>query len=272
MEGDNGVLNIGQAPLASDLCVLWDDRPQYRTSQSDLDQLVIDALRSGTQGLLALTTYGRNGDESSFATYLLTGGPGGGPLYQLVNGSVFTSLESFNAVTMFSDAPTEPVAQGKLIDFTSIGGVGGVGFAFEPQSDAIVDTEFFFYNLVADGDGDGRADLTFIEAAFSGICYLSWAEVVLGDPLMRYAYNSDPNNSENNHLAWDPLDGDANMDNHVNLNDLWAIKSHLGGDLLALDENQFNKYYDTYDINQDGKINYADMWRLKDKINKMLEM
>ena len=40
-------------------------------------------------------------------------------------------------------------------------------------------------NLLRDEDEDGIGDLTWVEAASTAIPYLSWAEVVIGDPLMR---------------------------------------------------------------------------------------
>ena len=81
------------------LKVLFDCRTAARTCQNDL---------GASEALLYLCCYGRNGDEGTASDYL-TAGLDGGPLYNPVNGAVFTSIESFNAITMFSDLQTDPV-------------------------------------------------------------------------------------------------------------------------------------------------------------------
>jgi hypothetical protein len=133
-------------------------------------------------GLIGLLTYGRNGGEGRSPTYLLTDGPDGGPLFTCAYGAVFSSLESFNAVTMFTDAST---SQGKLVEFLEMGGSGAVGHAFEPGVEGLIQGDFLLVNLLRDDDEDGVGDMTLAEAAFTAMPFLSWAEVVLGDPLMR---------------------------------------------------------------------------------------
>jgi hypothetical protein len=133
-------------------------------------------------GLIGLLTYGRNGGEGRSPTYLLTDGPDGGPLFTCAYGAVFSSLESFNAVTMFTDAST---GQGKLVEFLEMGGSGAVGHAFEPAAEGVIQGNFLLVNLLRDEDEDGIGDMSFAEAAFTAMPFLSWAEVVLGDPLMR---------------------------------------------------------------------------------------
>lgn len=266
--GTADTLNVSESPSALGLVTLYDTRPNTRTDQSELDQLVVDSVRGGEQGLLALASYGRNGDEGNPPSYLLDGGQNGAPLFQPVNGAVFTSIESFNAVTMFADVATQTVAQGKIVDFISIGGTGAIGFAFEPQSDAAIDTEFFLHSLTADQDGDRRADLTFIESAYNGICYLSWAEVVVGDPLMRYAYNDKADPNAKDLKAWNPLEGDANRDDKVDLYDFWLVKNHLGGRLDSLDSLATATYNDLCDMNKDGIVDYLDLWTTKTKISQ----
>ena len=235
----SGVLNTGTMESGHDLTVISDNRSGYRTSQADL---------GAGQGVVALGSFGRNGDEGNGADYLTDGGPGGGQLYDVAYGAVFTSIESFNAVTMFSDVTTSVAAQGKIVDFLEIGGSGAIGHSFEPYSDAIVDMEFFLYNLLADGDGDGYADMSFLEAAFSGLPYLSWSEVVLGDPLMQIAYGMGG-------LAGERLEGDVNLDGIVDYEDIILGSLALGGELG--DEGIYN---DLIDINRDGSITYYDLW------------
>jgi hypothetical protein len=247
-------LNTGLMDSAYDLCVILDRRSGTRTNQSDLEALpgTYPQRQPGQAAILA-ATFGRNGDEGSASNYILKGGPNGGALFNLVNGAVFTSIESFNAVTMFSDCNTLPVAQGKIVDFITIGGAGAIGHSFEPLSSATIDNEFLFYNLLADDDGDGKADLSFVEAAFTAIPFLSWSEVVIGDPLMQIAYG--PGGK-----AWQSLLGDANNDGRVNFFDMWLIQSRMGGTLNTTDNTAFEKYNDLCDVNKDGRINLFDMY------------
>ncbi|MCJ7777570.1 MAG: hypothetical protein MUP16_04575, partial [Sedimentisphaerales bacterium] len=246
-------INTGLMDSAYDLCVILDRRSGTRTNQADLDSLLNTyPERQEGQGAILVATFGRNGDEGSASNYILKGGPGGGALFNLVNGAVFTSLESLNAVTMFSDCNTLPVAQGKLVDFIEIGGAGAIGHSFEPLSTAVIDNLYLFYNLLADDDGDGKADLTFVEAAFTAMPFLSWSEVVIGDPLMRIAYGPGG-------LAWKPRQGDANLDGLVNFKDVRLLNPALGGQLNSPDPAIFGLYNDLCDFNQDGIINFKDV-------------
>jgi hypothetical protein len=246
-------LNTGLMYYAYNLCVILDRRSGTRTNQSDLEAL-LDTYpqRQPGQAAILAATFGRNGDEGSTSNYILKGGPNGGALFNLVNGAVFTSIESFNAVTMFSDCNTLPVSQGKLVDFIEIGGTGAVGHSFEPLPSATINNEFLFYNLLADNDDDGKADLTFVEAAFTAIPFLSWSEVVIGDPLMRIAYG--PGGP-----AWQRRQGDANLDGLVNFKDVRLLNLALGGQLNSPDPAIFGLYNDLCDFNQDGIINFKDV-------------
>jgi hypothetical protein len=242
-------LNRSTMAIAWNTNVILDSRTQKTTTQADIaaDELA-----------LLLTTYGTNGDEGNQKTYLLTGGPAGGALFNLANGAVFTSMESFNAVTMFSNATT---TQAKIIDFITIGGCGAIGHAFEPVSDATIDNLFLFYNLLADNDNDGVADLTFVEAAYSAIPYLSWSEVVIGDPLMRIHYG--PGGDQ----AFDTANcsGDINFDGVINAKDVREFKKAYdgGGDLYNTDSTRFELYNDLADFNHDYKIDIKDVRMLK---------
>jgi len=250
-----GILNIGGFPVSTGAVgVMLDRRMAVRTSQTDLNSYATanPTSRVNPQGIVLLATYGTNGDEGSSSNYLLAGSPGGGPLFNVVNGAVFTSIESYNGVTMFSDVNTAPTPQGKLVDFISIGGTAAIGHSFEPQSDAAIDNEFLFYNLLADPNGTGRADLTLVEAAFTAIPYLSWSEVLIGDPLMRIAYGPGG-------LAWTPKQGDVNFDGIINFKDVRLLNIALGGQLNSSDSNTFDLYDDRCDLNQDGIINFKDV-------------
>lgn len=141
-------------------------------------------------GIGALCTFGIHQGGGMPPTYLLTGGPNGGPLFRPVYGAIFNSTESFNAVTFFVDADIPPWAQQALIwQWFFIGGSGAVGYVFEPMTGSVVDNDLFFYNYFKDADGDGVGDMTFVEAAYTAMPCLSWATVVVGDPLMHVRAN-----------------------------------------------------------------------------------
>jgi hypothetical protein len=233
------ILNTGLMSTGHNLTAICDKRMSIRLNQASLlpDKLVS-----------ALACFGTNGDEGSNKYYLLNGGPAGGPLFSMAYGAVFCSIESFNGVTMFSDASS---AQAKIIDFLKIGGTGAIGHSFEPLSDATIDTEFFYYNLLADSNGNGYADMTFIEAAFTGIPYVSWSEVVIGDPLMRIAYG--PGGQ-----AESIVPGDINGDGQKDITDVYLWMESYLGSLYSDDEQVFDWYNDLCDLNHDGQVNLID--------------
>jgi hypothetical protein len=250
-------LNTGLMIPAHDLCVILDRRAGIRTNQSELEALLsVYPERQQGQAAILLATFGYNGDEGSTGNYIFNEGPGGGPLFNLVNGAVFTSIESLNAVTMFSGTNTRPVSQGKIIDFIEIGGTGAIGHSFEPLSSAVIDNLYLFYNILADEDEDGKADLTFIEAAFTSVPFLSWSEVVIGDPLMRIAYGP-------GQRAWTYLKGDSDADGMVSYLDLFTVRKYLWGELGSNNQASFDKYNDLCDVDQDGIITYFDMFNAR---------
>jgi len=250
------ILNAAPMPDSGDVCVMLDRRVSNRTDQADLDAYAVSHPESHQQpGVILLAGFGMNGDEGGSGSYLLDGGPEGGSLFNAVNGAVFTSIESFNAVTMFTNVGPN---QGKIVDFITIGGSGAIGHAFEPIVDAIVDNEFLMYNLLADLDGDFIADLTFVEAAFTAIPYLSWTEVVIGDPLMQIYYNDQTDGT-----AWVQSDGDVNFDGKINVRDLRVLKRAMGGNLNSSNPAIFGLYNDLCDLNGDGKIDVRDIRVLK---------
>jgi hypothetical protein len=150
---------------------------------------------------------------------------------------------------MFSNAVS---SQAKIIDFIELGGTASIGHCFEPYEDAAIDNEFLFYNLLADADGNGQADMTFAEAAFTAIPYLSWSEVAIGDPLMQISYGP-------GQKAWNQLYGDANNDGRVNFGDITIIRMKSGGNLNSDDPAVFSLYDDLCDVNKDGRVNFGDV-------------
>ena len=239
---EEGIFGTGIMSAMHHMTMIYDDRAQKRSSQSDLAM---------GQAAVVLNGYGCNGDENSSPDYLIAGGPEGAALFKLSYGAVFNSIESFNAVTFFADVSS---SQAKIVDFISIGGSGAIGHAFEPVSDAIVDNEFLVYNLLADNNGDGYADLTFAEAAFTALPYLSWSEVVIGDPLMRIAY------SAGGIARIERLEGDVNFDGTVTNYDLYLVSRIFGSKFGD------GNYDDGADINQDGSITTYDMWLVSENI------
>jgi hypothetical protein len=206
---------------------------------------VMDRSRLSTgAGLFSLQTYGCNGNEGRSSNYLATGGPDGDPLFHCVPGAVFNSLESFNAVTMFTDAYT---GQAKLADFIDIGGTAAVGHAFEPVRGAAIQGEFLTANLLRDDNGDGKGDLCLAEAAFSAMPYLSWSEVLIGDPLMRLQ------NGPGRILDTPDKPCDVNRDGIVNIKDLSEVKAAMGTVIGQ------PGYRPRADVNQDGQVNSEDL-------------
>lgn len=91
-------------------------------------------------------------------------------------GACWISYESFNG-TAFSE-PINRRGQGQISDFLRRGGTCAIGNAWEPFTIGVGDERWIFYRYVVQGD-------RWIEAAYKGMCLLSWQEVVVGDPLCR---------------------------------------------------------------------------------------
>jgi len=249
------VLISSEFQHASEILVCLDYRSRGCLHQNLLNETSgLYPVRDPNQCVIAYASFGCNGDDGKGKGYLYCGGDNGKSMFNLVNGAIFTSLESFNAVTLFSDATT---TQAKIIDYIDIGGAGAIGHSFEPQADAAVDNEFVFFNFMADKDGDSKADLSFVEAAWTGIPYLSWTEVVIGDPLMRVAYG--PGESE----SWTPFPGDVNGDDKVNFVDVAKVRLSNGSMLYSQDADNGSKYKDLCDVNKDGKINFIDVAKVR---------
>ena len=115
-----------------------------------------------------LATYGGAHSTASQNEYIFTYDE------QLIAGSIFNSIESFNGrpfgtLMEFGD-------QGSLAEFVKAGGSFGVGNAWEPFAGTVADNEFlldnYFYN-----------NLSWAEAAYTSLRFLSWQQIVLGDPL-----------------------------------------------------------------------------------------
>ncbi len=117
--------------------------------------------------------------------------------YNYANGAIFNTLESFNG-RAFSGTGTQ-LQQEQIADFIAAGGTFAIGHAWEPLADTIADNELLIQNFVL-------GNLTWAEAAYASIPAISWAHIVLGDPLARARRTSD----------------DINGDGRVDLDDLYA--------------------------------------------------
>ncbi|MBI9015810.1 MAG: PEP-CTERM sorting domain-containing protein [Phycisphaerae bacterium] len=223
--------NSAKMIAGNGVTVILDTQSDYEITSKDV-----------TGNMIAWASFGTNGDDGKYGTYI-TNALTGDDAFNLANGAVFTSIESFNGVTMFNDVYG---SQGKVINFLSNGGAGAIGHTFEPFSDAVVDNEYLFYNLLADHDGDGFADMSFGEAAFTALPYLSWSEVVLGDPLMTIAYG-------NGGSGTTLLIGDVNLDNIVSQLDISIIESLLGN------ANGDAKFNPLGDLDFNSEINGIDL-------------
>jgi hypothetical protein len=219
--------------------VLWDDS----------GTILNDSFLAADEGIAGLLTYGRNGGDGRPRDYLLVSGPGGGPLFKCVPGAMFTSIESFNAVTFFSDPNTY---QAKIGEFIEIGGTAAAGHAFEPEVGAAFHGEFLYTNLLRDDNADGVGDLTLAEAVFTGQPYVSWAEVLIGDPLVRlYA-------GPGGVVDIVRYPGDVNEDRRVGFSDMLAV-------LQAFDTSLGDTWYDLMaDLDRDGTVDELDVYEVMD--------
>ena len=92
--------------------------------------------------------------------------------FELSAGAVFSSYESFNGNDFHSP---DLQFQGRIAEWVRIGGSGGVANVAEPYTDTVVDESVF---ITAYAEGYQLAD-----AAYMGLRYLGWMQVVVGDPL-----------------------------------------------------------------------------------------
>ncbi len=229
-----GATGMAPASLTLGGISFWDDTPNVMNG----------SLLGDDDSIIALQSYGRNGGDGRPANYLLASGPNGGPLFKCSPGAVFSSLESFNAVTMFLNLPT---GQGKISEFIEMGGTGAVGHSFEPEVGATIQGEYLISNYLRDDDGDGVSDLCMIEAMYSAIPYLSWTEVVLGDPLTRVR------TGVGGLVKIAPRPGDADRDDYVGFSDILLILSHFDSVLAE------PAYSVLADVTEDGKVDGDDI-------------
>jgi hypothetical protein len=122
--------------------------------------------------------------------------------FQLANGAVYHTWESFNAITFQAGYN----GQGLVADWLKSGGTAAVGHVQEPGASVFnVANEDQLFRMMLEG-------YTFAEAAWSSIPQLSYVNTVVGDPLM----------------VWKPaIAGDANLDGTVSFSDLVSIMQNF---------------------------------------------
>jgi len=153
-----------------------DHMPEAWAAMKDLDQKVLPDpwstagwITTAPGEVIGYCSYGRNADMPP--TYILDGTLE----FTYAPGAVFNTYESYNA---WSFTWTWRNGQGLVADFLRMGGTAGLGHTWEPYCDGVANEDILFPRL-AQG-------YSFIEAAYMAIDYVSWMNVVVGDPLMRY--------------------------------------------------------------------------------------
>ncbi len=123
-----------------------------------------------TRPVIAYASYGENHNVNP---------PGNGTYidgFKFPRGAIFNTIESYNGRgfnglgTLFN--------QEQIADFIAAGGTFGVGNVWEPFSFSVPDNEFVVVNFLVNG-------MTWAEAAWTSIPALSWAQIVIGDPLAK---------------------------------------------------------------------------------------
>ncbi len=95
-------------------------------------------------------------------------------------GAIFNTAESYNAERLSSITRHPGAEMGQVVEFFLEGGTLALGHCYEPFASAIVEDGRMFpaYQL----------GYSFIDAAYLGMPYLAWQNVVVGDPLTTIAW------------------------------------------------------------------------------------
>ena len=100
--------------------------------------------------------------------------------FDFAPGAIFNTAESFNANLLSSITRRPGAEMGQIVEFFLEGGTLGVGHAYEPYSAGTVKDYILF--------PDYQAGYSFIDAAYQGMQYLAWQNVIVGDPLTTIAW------------------------------------------------------------------------------------
>ncbi len=176
-----------------------------------------------------------DGSVAVLSTFGTNHGPGSGVTEdyvdtfagQFVDGAIFNSLESWNGRRLGSVGSDK--SQEQIADFIAAGGTLGVANVWEPFAASVPDTELLLDNFLNNG-------MTWAEAAYSAIPWLSWQQIVIGDPLATAR-------------VFDAALGDVNKDNEIDADDIDLLFDAIADDP---GDGQF-------DLNGDGAIDLDDV-------------
>jgi len=128
-----------------------------------------------TDPVAAHISYGgnHNGNGTSLNGYLQTFDG------QLVNGAIFSALESYNARPL--NGGSEFNDQANVEEWFAAGGTFAVGNVWEPFASTPPRNSVLFPTWFS-------GELTWVESAWSATPYLSWQQTVLGGPLARATF------------------------------------------------------------------------------------
>lgn len=150
--------------------------------------------------------------------------PVNGIHFELANGAVFHSWESYNAKTFDPDVSH---SQGLVAEWIERGGTAALGHVAEPYVGffTVAHEDILFDRLLS--------GMTWAEAAWSATYQLSYVNTAVGDPLMRLR-------------TWIP--GDANLNGAVTMSDYNQLLTNWAQPASVLQG----------DFNGDGTVSFAD--------------
>lgn len=127
-------------------------------------------------------------------------------------GAIFNTMESFNAKAF--GGLTTSFNQEQIADFIAAGGTFAVGNVYEPFATTVPDNLLLVRNFLL-------GNLTWAEAAYTSIPFLSWQQTVIGDPLARVVRSTEDINAdgavdEDDLYAWHRAPRDINNDGSAN--------------------------------------------------------
>ncbi len=158
--------------------------------------------------------------------------------FNYANGAVFNTYESYNG---YSIGTLRPQGQGLMTEFLLKGGTGGAGHSWEPIGDGVISDEVYFpYYAIGYNQ---------IDAAWQGMPYLAWRNVVVGDPLTRIY------NCENNIISSNTTIGSGDYDCSIIVpqNVTLTVSS---GSILNFRRNASLKVYGRLELENNTTINF----------------
>lgn len=193
----------------------------YYNALADHDNFIVGPrIAYGGQGIvvskpvLLLAHYGANhhGTKPGGNTNVPLASSSYAESFNYSPGAIMNTMESFNAKAF--GGLTTSFNQEQIADFIAAGGTFGLGNVYEPFASTVPDTNFVLRNFIL-------GNLTWAEAAHTSIPFLSWQQIVIGDPLARIVRSKeDVNNDgvvdiEDLH-AWERSRSDINLDGFSN--------------------------------------------------------